>query len=70
MKKVIITVYHDKKALHAAYQEIFEKPCRFRAWYVYESNTIYLNVRDTHEGVLAHEIAHSIIDHLPVDSSA
>lgn len=63
MKKVIINIYHDKKALHAAYQEIFEKPCRLRAWYLYELNTIYINVLDTHEGMIAHEIAHSIIDH-------
>ena len=49
--------------LYAAHQKIFEKPCRFRAWYVYELNTIYLNVDDVHEGMLAHEIAHSIIDH-------
>jgi len=63
MKKVIINIYHDKKELYAAYQKIFEKPCRLRAWYVYELNTICLNVGDAHEGILAHEIAHSIIDH-------
>ena len=63
MKKVIINICHDKKELHAAYQKIFEKPCHLRAWYVYELNTIYLNVGDAHEGMLAHEIAHSIIDH-------
>ena len=63
MKKVTINIYPDKKALHAAYEKIFGNPCHFRSWYIYELNTIYINVRDTHEGMLAHEIAHSIIDH-------
>ena len=33
-----------------------------KAWYIYELNTIYVNVDDLHEGILAHEMAHSIID--------
>jgi len=36
---------------------------RVRAWYIYERNTIYLNVRDVNEGIVAHEMAHAIIDH-------
>ena len=63
MKKVTINIYHNKKQLHAAYHEIYKKPCKLRAWYIYEYNTIYINVNDLHEGMLAHELAHSIIDH-------
>lgn len=63
MKKVKINIYHSKEELHAAYQKIFNQPCHLRGWYLYEFNTIYLNVDDIHEGMLAHEIAHSIIDH-------
>ena len=63
MEKVTIYIYHDKKELHAAYQKIFKTPCHLRAWYVYELNAVYINVDDIHEGILAHEIAHSIIDH-------
>ena len=33
-----------------------------RAWYHHELNTIYINVEDLNEGILAHEMAHSIID--------
>ena len=29
---------------------------------MYEYNTVYLNVQDVHEGMLAHELAHAIID--------
>lgn len=61
--KVKINIYPDKKRLHKAYYRIYKKNTRKRAWYIYEYNTIYVNVRDLHEGMLAHELAHSIIDH-------
>lgn len=63
MKKVTINIYQNKKQLRSAYYKIYMKECRIRAWYIYEYNTIYINVDDLHEGMLAHELAHSIIDH-------
>ncbi len=62
MKKVIINIYHNKKQLDDAYYRICRRKCRIRAWYIYEYNTIYVNVDDLHTGMLAHEMAHSIID--------
>lgn len=63
IKKLTIHIYHDKEQLQKAYESIYEGPCRVRAWYEYKFNTVYLNVNDTHENMLAHEMAHSIIDH-------
>ena len=64
LRKVTIDIYHDKKQLHAAYTRIYKKDgCPYRAWYIYENNTIYVNANDLTEGMLAHEMAHSIIDH-------
>ncbi len=63
MKKMYLNVYHDKKQLHEAYQGIYMRPCRIRAWYEYKLNTVYINIDDMHEGMLAHEMAHGIIDH-------
>jgi hypothetical protein len=63
MDKVHIHIYPDKEQLHKAFFEIYQKPCRIRAWYRYNNNTIYTNVQDLHEGMLAHELAHAIIDH-------
>jgi hypothetical protein len=62
MKKVIIHVYHDSKQLGAAFSRIYQAPCRIRAWYRYRNNTIYVNARDVQAGILAHEMAHAIID--------
>ena len=61
--KINIDIYADKKALHAAYFKLYKKPCNIRAWYVYELNTIHINIKDVHEELLAHEMAHAIIDH-------
>ena len=62
-KKVSINLYADKKALDAAYVELYRQPCQVRAWYEFTFNTIYVNVDDTQEEILAHEMAHAIIDH-------
>ncbi len=61
--KVFITIYPDRKALDQAYYEIYQSENNIRAWYIFDNNTIYININDVHEGMLAHEMAHSIIDH-------
>ncbi len=63
MKRVNIEVYPGKKELHKAYSRIVGGVCRVRAWYLFTKNTIYINADDAHEGMLAHEMAHAIIDH-------
>lgn len=63
MKKVTINVYSNEYQLDQAFYRITKRSCRIRAWYLYESNTVYINVNDVHEGMLAHELAHAIIDH-------
>ena len=63
MRPVVIKIYGTKKQLHAAYDDVYGKPCQMRAWYIYETNTIYVTVEDIHEGILAHEMAHAVIDH-------
>jgi len=63
VKKVIINIHTNQKQLHDAYYRIARRQCRIRAWYIFRTNTIYINVNDVHEGMLAHEMAHSIIDH-------
>jgi len=63
MKKVTINVYHDEDQLHAAFEQVYRKSCRIRAWYEFKYHTVFLCVDDMHEGMLAHEMAHGIIDH-------
>ncbi len=63
MDKVTINIYENKDQLKDAFFRIYKKQCRIRAWYRYRNNTVYINVKDLHEGMLAHELAHAIIDH-------
>lgn len=75
MRRVQINIYHNKEKLQEAYNHISDvktdsgqtehivKPqFDFRAWYLFDQNTIYLQINDIDEGMLAHEMAHSIID--------
>ena len=63
MEKVTINIYENKDQLKDAFFRIYKRQCRIRAWYRYRNNTVYINVRDLNEGMLAHELAHAIIDH-------
>lgn len=63
IKKVTIKVYPNTEQLHEAYFAITGTRCNYKAWYIFELNTIYVTVDDVDEGIIAHEMAHSIIDH-------
>jgi len=62
-QKLLVRVAGDNDELAATFLRIFKRKGSARAWYVYEYNTVYINVQDVNEGILAHEFAHSIIDH-------
>ncbi len=60
--RIKIKVYPNKTVLHDAYFQIYRKRTQIRAWYIFKHNTIHVNARDIFSGMLAHEIAHGIID--------
>ncbi|SLM29907.1 conserved exported hypothetical protein [Desulfamplus magnetovallimortis] len=62
MKKVSVKIYTDENALWDAYEAIYQKRKQLRAWYIFEYHTVYVNREDLNEGILAHEIAHAVID--------
>ncbi|MBU0996145.1 MAG: hypothetical protein KJ737_26915 [Proteobacteria bacterium] len=63
MPKVNIRVCEDNETLQQAFFRYYNTDCTHRAWYIYETNTIYLNLKDVNSHILAHEMAHSIINH-------
>ena len=63
IRKVNILIYPNRAGLEAAYSALTGEECRVRAWYVYEGNSIHVNAEDVNDGILAHEMAHAIIDH-------
>ena len=60
--RTIINIYPDSKELKKAYSIIYKGQCRIRAWYRFRNNSVYINADDVHAGMLAHELAHGIID--------
>lgn len=63
MRRVRVRVFSNEAQLYEAYEKIYKTRCTVRGWYLYEFNTVFLNVKDVHEGMLAHELGHAIIDH-------
>lgn len=63
MKKVRVRVFSNSDQLHEAYEKIYKQKCSVRGWYLYEFDTVFLNVQDVHAGMLAHELGHAVIDH-------
>ena len=63
MRKVRVLVFSNSAELNQAYTKIFKEKSTVRGWYVYEFNTVFLNAEDVHEGMLAHELGHAVIDH-------
>ena len=60
---VTIRIYEDGNSLDAIYEEIFEEPNEALSFYIYKTNTIYIDQNVIDEKMLAHEMAHCIIDH-------
>jgi len=61
--QVIINIYKDQMGLDRAYEGIFHEPNTAKSFYIYKTNTIYTTERAISEAILAHEMAHCIIDH-------
>jgi len=62
MRKIRIKLFSNRQQLRQAYIKIYGRDSGVRGWYVYDFNTVYLNVSEVHEGMLAHELGHAIID--------
>ncbi|MFH1778672.1 MAG: HAMP domain-containing protein [Candidatus Omnitrophota bacterium] len=56
-------IYRDKNDLDKVYMEIFNEENKFIAFYVFKLNTLFASEEKISANVLAHEIAHCVIDH-------
>jgi len=63
ISKVSINIYNNKKQLESAFYKTNQRKNSLKAGYRFEFNTIYLNIEDLPEGMLAREMGHHIIDH-------
>ena len=63
VNKIKVKVFKNKQQLDDAYFRIYKKCAHARAWYTHEKLTVFIQLNDLHKGMLAHELAHAIIDH-------
>ena len=63
VNRVNIRVYRNREQLDRAFFDLYQTQSHARAWYAHEKLTVYIQLEDFHEGMLAHELAHAIIDH-------
>ena len=61
--KIHIQIYQNQKELSEVYGMITGKPTELPAFYLKKTNTIYLHTEKLSTGILAHEMAHAVIDH-------
>jgi hypothetical protein len=61
--KINIKIFRDRKELSGEYFKIFGKDADYRAFYVLKYNTIYTCEDGISDSVMAHEMAHAVIDH-------
>jgi len=58
-----VNIYRDDRGLDAAYEDLFNEPNTARSFYVYKTNILYTTQDAITENILAHEMAHCVIDH-------
>ncbi len=60
---VTINIYKTQDELNKAYEEFFNEPNKAVSFYIYKTNIIYTVESQLTENILAHEMAHCVIDH-------
>lgn len=60
---VAVNIYKTQEGLDEAYKEFFDESNKAVSFYVYKTNTIYTIESQLNENIVAHEMAHCIIDH-------
>jgi len=58
-----VRIYRGQDDLDRVYVEIFDRDNKFIAYYVFKINTLFASQEKVSANVLAHEIAHCVIDH-------
>jgi len=63
MPKATISIYKDYIQITMEYRKSFKRSGNVpRSWYVFEYRTVYVNLEDISTRILAHEIAHHVVD--------
>ena len=63
MPRLNIRIFGTREELGGEYRKIFGETKNHRSFYIHKQKTIYTSEADISDSVIAHEMAHAIIDH-------
>lgn len=63
MNQMEIRIFRDREGLAVQYKSIFGENKDYKAFYAHKYRTIYTSEEDMTDSVIAHEMAHAVIDH-------
>lgn len=58
-----VRIYRGQDDLDRVYMEIFDQQNKFIAYYIFKLNTLFASEEKVSANVMAHEIAHCVVDH-------
>src|SRR3989338_8338970 len=60
--RINVKIFKDRKELNAEYSKIFGVHADYKSFYIHKYSTIYASETDISDSVMAHEMAHAVID--------
>src|SRR3989338_1238086 len=63
IEKINIRIFGDRGELNDVYFKIFGAKEDIKSFYVHKYRTIYISERDISDSIVAHEMAHAVVDH-------
>ena len=63
MSDLAVKIFRTREELSRTYYEIFKMRQDYRSFYVHKLRTIYTSEEDISDSVMAHELAHAVMDH-------
>jgi len=61
--RVKVKIFKDNDELRAEYYKMFNMSEDLKSFYIYQHNTVYTSAEYISDSVIAHEMAHAIVDH-------
>ncbi|MFH0771475.1 MAG: HAMP domain-containing protein [Candidatus Omnitrophota bacterium] len=58
-----VNIYHSRQDLDKVYMAIFNEKNEFITYYIFKLNTLYSEENAVSANIIAHEIAHCVVDH-------
>ena len=57
-----IKIFRNREELSQEYTRLFGATQRYKSFYIHSLETIYTSMQDISDSVIAHEMAHAVID--------